>query len=590
MQGDEKIYLKTSRYLSREEFDEYLSLMRKIALWIPQKRAWEVDPYKFSALTREEAECLISRLRELGVEGADKLFSLLPKAEGRRVRIEFDGNFVVVKFLHPGVYEELTYSETPEGTTILDMLLSYKVKKFDRYTRQFYWQTIKRYWLYFDRLVTFRGLLPRLAQLFDISNTKWTNLSWREPERVSLRDYQREAVVEAFNQLELCGAATIQAATGSGKTEMAIALWEALGRPKTYFLSLNTDLLIQAKQRWEKYGFTDTGLVNKDNFEIGRNVVFCTVQTLYRAVERIREDIKYEGNGNGVTDEILLEERDLKGQEAAQLAADYNRAELVIFDECQHIPARTVWTVLIFHPNSMRLALSATPWRDDGRDLDIYAVAGEPVKRKITSSELCDRGFLVPAEINFVIYRPAWAENFRKRKNVWQLIKKLIFEDEERNRLIAQLTAKSPKPVLVLVKEIKHGRLITQECKKAGLKTKFIYGELNPRKRAQLLEAGRKGLLDVIVATTLADEGLDWPSLRTLILAGGGKSSTRALQRVGRIVRPFGGKEVGLVWDLWDEVRYFQEHAEARKKIYETEPRWRIRFLTIEEALEGGRG
>ncbi len=583
----EKIYLRTTRYLNSSDFNEYLYLVKRIASWDSLKKAWIVDPDKFSSLTPKEAQHLITRLRELGIEGVEALISLLPRAEGRRVRIEFDGNFVVVKFLHPHIYQELTYSSEPDGSdSILNSLLSYQVKKFDNWSRQFYWQRIRRYWIYFDRLVTFRGLLPRLEQVFNLSGVKWTNLEWREPENVKLRDYQREAVVEAFNQLELCGAATIQAATGSGKTEMAIALWEALGRPKTYFLSLNTDLLIQAKQRWAKYGFNDTGLVNKDNFEIGRNVMFCTVQTLYRAVEKVRKDIKYEGNGNGI-DEVLLEERDLKGNEAAQLAADYSKAELVIFDECQHIPARTVWTVLIFHPNSMRVALSATPWRDDGRDLDIYAVAGEPVKRKITSSELCDRGYLVPAEINFVIYRPAWAENFRKRKNTWQVVKKTLFEDEERNRLIARLAKKSPKPVLILVKEIKHGRLIAQECKKLGLKTAFVHGELNPKKRAELLEAGRKGLLDVIVATTLADEGLDWPSLRTLILAGGGKSSTRALQRVGRIVRPFGGKEVGLVWDIWDEVRYFQEHAEARKKIYETENRWRIRFVTAEEALEG---
>ena len=76
-------------------------------------------------------------------------------------------------------------------------------------------------------------------------------------------------------------------------------------------------------------------------------------------------------------------------------------------------------------------------------------------------------------------------------------------------------------------------------------------------------------------------EGLDLPALRTLILAGGGKSSTRALQRVGRITRPWPNKKYGIVIDVWDHIRYFEDHASRRRKIYSTEPKWQIKDILL---------
>jgi hypothetical protein len=35
-------------------------------------------------------------------------------------------------------------------------------------------------------------------------------------------------------------------------------------------------------------------------------------------------------------------------------------------------------------------------------------------------------------------------------------------------------------------------------------------------------------------------------------------------------------KDYGYVVDIVDDIEYFDEHAERRRKIYQTEPRWRI--------------
>ena len=50
----------------------------------------------------------------------------------------------------------------------------------------------------------------------------------------------------------------------------------------------------------------------------------------------------------------------------------------------------------------------------------------------------------------------------------------------------------------------------------------------------------RAGCLDVVCATSLADEGLDAPRLSAVVLASPTKNAGRTLQRIGRALRPCG--------------------------------------------------
>ena len=74
----------------------------------------------------------------------------------------------------------------------------------------------------------------------------------------------------------------------------------------------------------------------------------------------------------------------------------------------------------------------------------------------------------------------------------------------------------------------------------------------------------------------LADEGLDIPSLRAVVLASGGKSETRALQRVGRALRTAPGKTEAIVVDFFDNAPYLKEHSMARLELFRNEPTFRV--------------
>ena len=64
-------------------------------------------------------------------------------------------------------------------------------------------------------------------------------------------------------------------------------------------------------------------------------------------------------------------------------------------------------------------------------------------------------------------------------------------------------------------------------------------------------------------------------------MALGGKSRTRTLQRIGRLVRPYPGKDVAIAFDIWDGAEFLCKQGEAGKKLYENEPYWKIEVVEM---------
>jgi superfamily II DNA or RNA helicase len=100
-----------------------------------------------------------------------------------------------------------------------------------------------------------------------------------------------------------------------------------------------------------------------------------------------------------------------------------------------------------------------------------------------------------------------------------------------------------------------------------GVGSAAVHGRLPAKVRAALLDAVGNGLTPVLIATQLADEGLDLPRLDTLILGVPQRNAARLEQRVGRIARPAPGKLGAIVYDLCDggnaERLWYQ-----RRKVY----------------------
>lgn len=377
-----------------------------------------------------------------------------------------------------------------------------------------------------------------------------------------LREYQKKALAGALERER----GVLQLATGAGKTLIGAHVI-AHRNVRTIFFVHTKDLLYQAIGVLEGVLNFPIGQIGDGKIDI-REISVATIQTAARALHLKLTKEK--------SDEVPLWEDEAAGsltvsdEEAIREAL--KECEMVVFDECHHLPADTFYDIAMKVPKAFyRYGLSATPWRADHSDLMIEAALGR-ILCKVTSTDLIEQGFLVRPRITMYEIRPSGR---KLRRHFATVYKSEVVENEERNRIIAEVAVHSSKKgrsVLILVNQIRHGEILEQLIPEAA----FISGKDSSEVRSEALRRLRAKKDQVLIATTLADEGLDLPSLDVLILAGAGRSETRALQRVGRVLRPHPGKTTAVIVDFWDQTLYLSEHSKARYEIYSTEPGFEV--------------
>lgn len=238
---------------------------------------------------------------------------------------------------------------------------------------------------------------------------------------------------------------------------------------------------------------------------------------------------------------------------------------------CQHWRAETCQLVARSLKSAYyTYALSATPYRDEGDDLMIQACFGKKIA-EINASQLIRDKWLIKPFIKIVhVHGP------KSLFKQWQqLYKDQVTENEEYNKMIANIAnsyIENGRLVLVLVQQIKHGKYLSSMIPGSI----FLWGGSPKKKREENIKKLRNKEISCIVSTVIFDEGIDVRPLDTLILAGGGKSKVRAMQRIGRILRPFPGKETATAIDFRIHQKYLFEHSIAREKMYKTEEEFDI--------------
>lgn len=151
-----------------------------------------------------------------------------------------------------------------------------------------------------------------------------------------------------------------------------------------------------------------------------------------------------------------------------------------------------------------------------------------------------------------------------------------ITDNDYRNEYIAQsinLHRMLGRSVLALVRRLRHGENIRKFLEDD---IPFLKGEDDIDIRNDAMEKIRNRELRAVIASTIADEGLNLPALDSIVMAGGGTSKTTALQRVGRALRLFPGKEKAYVEEFDDAAQYLSKHSNDRREIYKTEPAFNI--------------
>ncbi len=273
-------------------------------------------------------------------------------------------------------------------------------------------------------------------------------------------------------------------------------------------------------------------------------------------------------------------------------------ADVLVVDEC-HSSSDSIFMIANASVNAWwRIGLTATPVRTDDRELLMHAMFGG-ISYKIDQHRVRAEGHLMDA--NCTIYdvgtkgclkeavRQAsqeeldklkkWGENAadqeqQKQQIIYRHARTIgILENEVRNTMVAQLAnslLREGKTVLILVGSIKQGRMIQEQVEGRPylVHSKMTVGE---GRREEIMDQARHGKIPCMVATSLADQGLDIPCLDAVIMAGGGRGGKDGYlieQRAARVQRTSKGKETPLVIDFMDlgyDKLAFQSHERVKK-------------------------
>jgi Straboviridae ATP-dependent DNA helicase UvsW len=377
-------------------------------------------------------------------------------------------------------------------------------------------------------------------------------------------DYQLEAIEYAIKYDRVI----FKHATGGGKSLTAALITAELGKPTIIYV-ISKELLHQFYEFFSLLFDQKIGIIGDGICEV-ENITIASVWTVGRSLGMKPKEIFLD-------DESSDEEFDESN--AIKIIDCIKKAKIHQFDECHISAAKTIRNIYkTINPEKI-YGYSGTPYRDDGADLLLTGIFGDII-HEVKASNLIKRKILAKPFIKFInIYGKA---NFR---DTYQTVySDHIVNNRFRNNIIASETKSlldKGYNVLVLFKTIKHGKLLAEIFEEEDIEFEFLSGKDNAKKRKSVKDALLSGRSRCIIASTIYDIGIDVKTLSALVLTSSGKSSVKALQRIGRVIRNGNEKPMAAVVDFYDQVKYLKKHSLIRKSIYETEPEFDIFFPKV---------
>jgi DNA repair protein RadD len=340
---------------------------------------------------------------------------------------------------------------------------------------------------------------------------------------IHLRSYQETALTKCRKSLATNCRILLYSPTGSGKTEMAFRMITgalAKGR-KVVFLAHRKELVRQASRRLTTARIPHGMLQAENSHSLDARVLVCSIDTIHR---------------RGLPDDIRL----------------------IIIDEAHVVAGSVKYRKLLFRYNNVPVVgLSATPFSPGlGKH---YDQLGGPLFEELVVAtsirELIDLGFLVDIDV----YAPA-SPDLTGVKTQRRIGGEIDYDEIDLARVVDQphligdiwdhIERLAPgKQTIIFATSIAHSQHIVAVGEARGVKAAHLDYHADDEERAAVLDAFDRGEIQVLSNVALLAEGWDCPRTECMVLARPTKSQIRYIQMVGRILRPFPGKERALLLD-----------------------------------------
>jgi superfamily II DNA or RNA helicase len=226
--------------------------------------------------------------------------------------------------------------------------------------------------------------------------------------------------------------------------------------------------------------------------------------------------------------------------------------QLIILDECHHAVSGTWRKVIDANPKARLLGLTASPERLDGKGLGISCggvfdamVIGPSVL------ELISHGYLVPTRV----FAPAHGPDLSEVRTIaGDYDAKQLAEAMDRPSITGDVVRHFQKyaanlSAIAFCSSVQHAFDVAEAFRSAGFTAVAAHGAMPQAARDSALGGLATGAVQIVCAADLVSEGLDIPSVGSVILLRPTKSLSLYLQQVGRGLRPAPGKSHLIVID-----------------------------------------
>lgn len=418
--------------------------------------------------------------------------------------------------------------------------------------------------------------LPNLLQLLVTENRGNYRVTPQQgcprlPSSIQLREYQKLAVANWFSN---SGRGTLKMATGSGKTITALAiaceLYQKIGLQVLLVVCPYRHLVSQWARESEKLGLSPV-------------LAFESVTGWQSQLSTQLYNVR---SGNQAFLTVITTNSTLMGDGLQSQLKYFPEKTLIIGDEAHNLGAPKLEQSL---PRNigLRLGLSATPERyfDEIGTEFVFDYFGKVLQPELTLKDAISQGALVrylyyPILVDLtepeafayarLTTRIGWILGAKEKSKNNEALTALLMQ---RARLVGCAANK-----LVALKQLMRDRtdtshtlfycgdgtiegdLSNESTSQISAVVKLLGAELNYRvntytaetplaQREELRRQFENGDLQGLVAIRCLDEGVDIPAIKTAVILASSSNPRQFIQRRGRILRPYPGKQRATLFD-----------------------------------------
>lgn len=475
---------------------------------------------------------------------------------------DFENNIVV---LHGSLNDSLHATFNGEGITTFKSWIAGQDEYINEHLKRFneMWNQENDFYEVFDAPEAVKKVFKDYAY----SNDRPYNYQSKRKKQIEKRDYQEEAI----NNLKMNNwRGILSMATGTGKTITSLlALNDIISENKKCFVVIYAPLTHLVEQ-WSKefeniFGFKPLLCYNSKS---------SWIDSLNRLIKNYNYNID---NTNFVA--VITTYVTGSMPEFTSMIDKVNVNLCMIADECHNIGAGETQKAMI-DKFKFRIGLSATPIRwCDPQGTEVIMNFFDKVVYEYSLKKAIEKGKLVKyyyypkivslnyeeyykfneltnriAQLSSFINDDSPVEEQDKLNRVRRERAKIIVLAEEKkqytiNLLKDRLNTADRSHILVYCGE-KQIDQMTLPISNIGYRTHKFDSTVSMKDRENILREFDSGNIEILVAIRCLDEGVDVPSTKIAYFMGSNSNPKQFIQRRGRILRNFEGKEYAEIYDM----------------------------------------